>query len=76
MRWVQNIRVMLVIVLVGVFSCHGLHAQYAATNSESPTFRYKETRSYVEMTNSIQRLPQRLDSAEKTMAAAVPTLLM
>jgi len=69
MRCVQNIRVMLVTVLVGVFSCHGLDAQSAETNSNSPTFDY-DTETYAEITNSIQQVQQRLEAAEKISGAS------
>jgi CHAT domain-containing protein len=49
--------------LAGVFSCHGLRAQTAVINSNTPTFDY-DTKTYAEVTNSIQQVQQRLKEAE------------
>lgn len=67
MRCVQITRVMLLTVLVDVFSCHGLHAEDAATNFTRTTFEYKESKSYAELTNSILETEQRLAETEKTL---------
>jgi CHAT domain-containing protein len=70
MRCVQNIRVILVIVLVGMFSYHGFCAQNVATNFARTTFEYKEVKSYAELTNSIREVKQQLDSAERTLGGS------
>lgn len=66
MQCIRKIRVLFVIVLAGMFSCHGLRAQTAVINSNTPTFDY-DTRTYAEVTNSIQQVQQRLEVAEKTL---------
>jgi len=70
MRCVQNISVILVTVIVGVFSCQGLRAQTEATNFSRTTFDYKESKSYTELTNSIQETEQRLADTEKTLGSS------
>ena len=70
MRCIQNIRVLFLIVLAGVFSCHGFCAQNVATNFARTTFEYKEAKSYAELTNSIREVKQQLDSAERTLGGS------
>jgi CHAT domain-containing protein len=69
MRCIQNIPVLVVIVLAGAVSCHGLHARTVATNSNTPTFDYN-TETYGEITNSIRQVQQRLEVAEKTSGSS------
>jgi CHAT domain-containing protein len=61
---------MLVIVLMGMFSCHGLRAQTEATNLTRTTFEYKESKNYSELTNLILKTEQHLTDTEKTLGSS------
>jgi CHAT domain-containing protein/tetratricopeptide (TPR) repeat protein len=70
MRCAKNIRMMRALVLAGMFFCHVLHAENAATNFTRTTFEYKESKSYSELTNSIFGTEQRLADTEKTLGSS------
>lgn len=70
MRCAENFCMMLVTILVGIFSCHGLCAENTATKFTRTTFEYKEARSYAELTNSIREIQRHLDSAERKLGGS------
>lgn len=70
MRRFQTIRLLFVTVSLGLLSCPGLDAQSVTTNSTRTTFEYKESRTYTDLTNSIQETRQLLADTQKRLGTS------
>jgi CHAT domain/Tetratricopeptide repeat len=67
MRCVRQLRRLCALGSAGVVIFLGLHAKGGDAALMRPTFDYKESKSYTELTNSIQEIKHRVDLAQRTL---------